>query len=140
MLAFARRPAETQGSWRPTLEAAGRFGGVVGTELRHLQAHRSAAATFQGTARPWRVLAAGLDDLPVDGQPDQGMDDIHPVVPIGERLRDGGPGAGHAVREQLQDGGRGPGHHGVDRGGAGTSVSGGLGNRNRILVACDAGL
>ena len=36
MLAFARQPTEAHGSWRRTLEAVGRFGGAVGTELRRL--------------------------------------------------------------------------------------------------------
>src|SRR3954465_1394287 len=39
MLAFARRPAETQGSGRPTLEAAGRFG----------RRGRDGATAFAGT-------------------------------------------------------------------------------------------
>src|SRR5690348_15382862 len=50
MLAPARRPAETQGSWRPALETVKRFRGVVETELRRLP----------------RVPAGGAGPPPID--------------------------------------------------------------------------
>jgi hypothetical protein len=54
--------------------------------------------------RRQRVPAAGLLHPVGHHEPDQRVHHVLAVVPAGQRLDDGGLGAGHAVREQLHRG------------------------------------
>src|SRR3954451_3918188 len=96
-----KRKRRLAGTLRAGCRRRGSRAEAVRTGPAPMRTHSTTTSTSDdGFRRVEVITAAGLDHLAGDGEADERVDDVIPGVAAGERLDDGGLGAGHAVREQ----------------------------------------